>query len=139
MTTTRFDASALCSKSKYEPDASFRHEDAQYPGVIIEVAYSQKKTRLGRLAENYLLDSDANVRVVVGLDIAYSKKSRKATLSVWRPQLFDTPDGPELRAVVVVVDEAFRNDEENPVNHPGIQLRLSDFTSEGLAREEIRD
>ena len=32
------------SKSKYEPDASFWH-NAQYPRVIIEVAYSQKKRR----------------------------------------------------------------------------------------------
>ncbi|KAI2479408.1 hypothetical protein Ptr902_08673 [Pyrenophora tritici-repentis] len=138
-TEIRFDTSALSSKSKYEPDASFKHKDAQYPGVIIEVAYSQKKKRLVRLAENYVLDSDANVRVVVGLDIAYGKESRKATLSLWRPQLFDTPDGPELRAVDMVVDEAFRDDERNPVDHPGIQLRLSDFTSKGLARKEIGD
>ncbi|KAF2804423.1 uncharacterized protein BDZ99DRAFT_525631 [Mytilinidion resinicola] len=27
-------------KSKHEPDASFWHNDAQYPGVVIEVAYS---------------------------------------------------------------------------------------------------
>lgn len=101
-----FAASALCSKSKYEPDASFGHDDAQYPGVIIEVAYSQKKKRLGRLAENYLLDSDASVRVVVGLDIEYGKKeSRKATLSIWRPRLFETTNGLELRAVEEAADE----------------------------------
>jgi hypothetical protein len=74
--------------------------------VIIEVAYSQKKSRLGRLAENYLLDSDASVRAVVGLDIEYVKKgSRKATISIWRPQLYDTADGPGLRAVQEVEDE----------------------------------
>lgn len=105
-TEIRFDASTLSSKSKYEPDASFRHEDAQYPGVIFEVAYSQNKTCLGRLADNYILDSDASVRAVVCLHIEYSnKESRKATLSIWRPQLFDTPDGAELRAVEVVADE----------------------------------
>jgi hypothetical protein len=105
-TEIHFATSASSSKSKYEPDASFWHDDAQYPGVIIEVAYSQKKTRLGRLAENYLLDSDASVRVVVGLDIEYSKKgSRKATLSIWRPRLFDTADGSELRAVEEAADE----------------------------------
>ena len=94
------------SKSKYEPDASFWHDDAQYPGVIIEVAYSQKKKRLGRLAENYLLDSDASVRAVVGLDIEYGKQgSQKATLSIWRPRLFNTADGPELRAVEEFADE----------------------------------
>lgn len=94
------------SKSKYEPDASFWHDAAQYPGVIIEVAYSQKKKRLDRLAENYLLDSDASVRIVVGLDIEYGKKaSRKATLSVWRSGLFYTDNGPELRVVEEAVDE----------------------------------
>jgi len=82
------------TKSKHEPDASFWHDDAQYPGVIIEVAYSQKRKRLGRLAEEYLLDSDASVQVVIGLDIEYGKKeSRKATLSVWRTHVVHTSDG----------------------------------------------
>ncbi|KAF1952620.1 hypothetical protein CC80DRAFT_527689 [Byssothecium circinans] len=122
----------------YEPDVSFRQEDAQYPGVIIEVAYSQKKTRFGRLAESYLLDSDANVRVVVGLDIAYSKESRKATLSSWRPQLFDAPDGPELRAVDVVMDEAFRDDEGNPRLTSGIQLCRYVDAAESKVRRALR-
>lgn len=105
-TEIQFATSASSSKSKYEPDASFWHDDAQYPGVIIEVAYSQQKTRLARLAENYILDSDASVRVVVGLNIEYGKVgSRKATISIWRPQLFDTADGSELRAVQEVEDQ----------------------------------
>jgi hypothetical protein len=108
-TEIEFSTGASSSKSKYEPDASFWHNDAQYPGVIIEVAYSQKKTRLARLAENYILDSDASVRVVVGLDIEYRKVgSRRATISIWRPQLFDTADGPELRAVQEVEDQVGR-------------------------------
>ena len=59
------------TKLKYEPDASFRHDDARYPGVIIEDAYSQKMKRLDLLAENYPMDSDTDVRVIVGLDIEY--------------------------------------------------------------------
>jgi hypothetical protein len=102
-----FPAGASPIKSKYEPDASFRHDDAQYPGVIIEVAYSQKKKRLARLADNYLIDSDTSVRAVVCLDIEYGKnESRKATLSIWRPQLFDVDSRREWRAVKVVADEA---------------------------------
>ena len=93
-------------KSKHEPDASFWHEDAKYPGVIIEVAYSQKRKKLGRLAEDYLLDSDASVQVLVGLDIEYGNKgSRKATLSVWRTHVAHTADGDELRVVQEIVDE----------------------------------
>lgn len=96
---------SMSSKSKYEPDASFRHKHAQYPGVIVEVAYSQKKPCLDRLAENYILDSDASIRAVVCVHIEYgNKESRKATLSVWRPKLIDTDDGLELRAVEGVAD-----------------------------------
>jgi hypothetical protein len=93
-------------QSKYEPDASFWHDDAQYPGVIIEIAYSQKKKKLNRLAESYLLDSDTSVQVVIGLDIEYGmKESRKATLSVWRSRIFYTDKGDELRVVQEIVDE----------------------------------
>ena len=94
------------TKSKHEPDASFRHESARYPGVVIEVAYSQKRRSLRRLADDYLLDSDASVRVLVGLDIEYGNKgSRKATLSVWRPHVVHATDGNELRAVQEITDE----------------------------------
>jgi hypothetical protein len=93
-------------ESKHEPDASFWHDKAHYPGVIIEIAYSQKKKRLSRLAEDYLLDSDANVRAVVGLDIEYGKKgSRKARLSVWRTRVFYTPAGDELRVSHEIADD----------------------------------
>lgn len=96
----------VTKQSKHEPDASFWHEDAKYPGVIIEVAYSQKRKRLYRLAENYLLDSDSSIQAVVGLDIEYGKKgSRKAALSVWRTGEFPTEDGYELRVVQEVADE----------------------------------
>jgi hypothetical protein len=92
-------------KSKHEPDASFCHTDARYPGVIIEVAYSQKKKSLSRLAEDYLLDSDTGIQVVVGLDIEYGKKeSQKATLSVWRTYV----DGNEIRVALEVADEVRR-------------------------------
>ncbi|KAH7061029.1 hypothetical protein BKA63DRAFT_538703 [Paraphoma chrysanthemicola] len=134
-TEIHFAANASSSQSKYEPDASFGHDDAQYPGVIIEVTYSQKMKCLSRLAENYLFDSDASVRVVVGLDIQYGKDLSKATLSIWRPELSDGPSGPDLRAV----DVAFRDEKGNPVEHAGLQLRLSDFACEELAREEMGD
>ena len=40
------DGSLPSKRSKHEPDASFWYTDARYPGVIIKVAYSQKKKRL---------------------------------------------------------------------------------------------
>ena len=77
------DSTLSSTKSKYKPDASFWHNDAQYLEIIIEVAYLQKRKRLGWLADDYLLDSNANIWVIVGLDIKYSKKGLcKATLLV---------------------------------------------------------
>lgn len=101
-----FDMGASSSQSKYEPDGSFCHVDAKYPGVIIEIVCSPKKRRLSRLAETYILDSDSSIRAVVGLDIKNGRNcSCKATLSVWRPQLSETADGVVLQAVEEVVDE----------------------------------
>ncbi|OKP13170.1 hypothetical protein PENSUB_1270 [Penicillium subrubescens] len=77
-------------------------------------------------------------------------------LSIWRPQLRDTPDGPELRAVEVVAHEVgsilvtpcvmscrsylvFCDDEGSAVDHPGLRLRLGDFTYKELAQKEMGD
>lgn len=98
----------LSSESRHDPDTSFKHDNARYPGVIVEVGYSQKRKSLGRLAENYLLDSNANIQVVVCLDIEYGKDKgalRKATLSVWRTHQVPVADGQELRVFQEIADE----------------------------------
>ena len=74
----------------HDPDSSFQHLDSPLPTVIIEVAHSQSGRRLRTLAEEYILGSDLAIRVVVGLDIEYSK-SKRAAFSVWRAGL----QGPE--------------------------------------------
>jgi hypothetical protein len=56
--------------------------------------------RIRQLAENYLVDSYSNIRVVVYLSIESDRKeSRKATISIWRPEF--SADGYGLRAVEV--------------------------------------
>ena len=63
---------------------------------------------MGRLAEDYLLDLDVSMRVVVGLDIEYGRKwSRKVTLSVWRTHVFHTADRDKLKVVQEVMDEVY--------------------------------
>lgn len=96
------------ASSKYdahEPDAAFTHRNAQWPGIIIEVSFSQKNKSLKGLAEDYILGSDGNIRVVVGLNIEY-KQSKKATISVWRPQYVKQRDGREdLVSMQTVLDQ----------------------------------
>ncbi|CAN9300260.1 unnamed protein product [Alternaria alternata] len=115
-TEIRFPAESNPSdrRSKHEPDTSFWHDDAQYPGVVIEA--------------------------IVGLDIEYGKKgSRKATLTVWRTRERDTSTGKELYVEKEVKDEVFRDDAGNATDYSGLQLRLRDFAYEELVQEQLGD
>ena len=71
---------------QHKPDAVFEHVDAQYPGIVIKVSFTQKKKDLARLADSYMLGSDWNIRVVVRLDIEYKTSSKdpskRATISL---------------------------------------------------------
>jgi hypothetical protein len=92
------------SYGSHEPDALFRHPRARYPGVVIEVSYSQKRVDLPRLADDYILGSNGNIRVVIGLDINY--RGKMATLSVWRPRILTNDDGDKvLLAEQTVADQ----------------------------------
>ncbi len=66
--------------SSHQPDASFQHFEAQCPGVILELSYSQKKKDLSRLANEYILGSDADIRVQSGVHIL--------ELMMWERELF---------------------------------------------------
>jgi len=88
----------------HQPDASFQHFDAQYPGVILELSYSQKKKDLSRLADAYILGSNADIRVVVGIDVEY-KGSKKASISIWRPYIGVDAVGEKELSVVQTVTE----------------------------------
>ena len=81
-TTIEFDNRPYAAHSS---DISFQHFKAQYPGVVMEVSYSQKRKDLPHLAGNYILGSMASIQAVIGVDLEYTGK--KATLTVWRPQI----------------------------------------------------
>lgn len=89
----------------HSPDSAFKHVDAQYPGIIIEVSYSQKRKDLNRLADDYILGSDGNIRVVIGVDIEY-RASKRASISVWKPQFTrNDAEEEELYTIQSVVDQ----------------------------------
>ncbi|PBP26977.1 hypothetical protein BUE80_DR002082 [Diplocarpon rosae] len=117
--------------AKHDPDGQFQCSEACYPGVVIEVSYSQKRKALPYLADDYILDSDANIRVVIGIDVKY-KGSKKSTLSVWRPEIVTNDAGEqELIIVQTIADQRqILRDENGLVNDlsvAGLHLQLLDF------------
>lgn len=139
------------------PDASFIHERAKYPGVIIEVCYSQKVRAAAHLADDYILDTNASVNAVIALNIEY-RGSKKATISVWRPHK-STVDGVkelEAKAVVEVMVrflfnrshqgllaltddlQPFRTESGLPVDEPQqpvLRLSLRDFAPNSISQK----
>lgn len=83
---------------KREPDAQFQHQEAAYPGVVLEVSYSQDGKDLDKLAWDYIQYSNGDIKVVIGLDINYG--SAPSTVSLWRPK-FVREEGEELEILDV--------------------------------------
>ncbi|KAH6714969.1 hypothetical protein BKA61DRAFT_344601 [Leptodontidium sp. MPI-SDFR-AT-0119] len=129
----------------HNPDWQFRHNKAQFPGVVVEVAYSQKSRDLPHLADSYILGSDGNINIVIGLDIEYQRKDVKgkrkdlegrdiaggdaegesaktATLSVWEPA---ADDEEKLVAKCVIDNQSFRTANGSPSpSCPSLQINL---------------
>ncbi|KAI4599652.1 hypothetical protein KJ359_001749, partial [Pestalotiopsis sp. 9143b] len=70
-------------KLQRQPDAQFQHRDAAYPGVVLEISYSQNGNELDKLAWDYILSSNGDIRAVIGVDISYGGV-HPSTVSLWR-------------------------------------------------------
>lgn len=78
--------------NSHSPDASFGLAGEQYPGVVLEVANTQKAKFLDQIADDYIVGSEGHVRVVVAIMFNYGS-SEKATLSIWRSTVAQNAEG----------------------------------------------
>ena len=72
------------------PDKSYKHKDCKYPGLVIEVAWSQEQKDLPELAERYFQASEGGIQTVIGINLEYNRKigppgckAKPATFSIW--------------------------------------------------------
>ncbi|KDN62342.1 hypothetical protein CSUB01_11473 [Colletotrichum sublineola] len=116
------------------PDAQFQHKEAAFPGVVIEVSYSQDGKNLEKLAWDYIQHSNGDIKAVIGLDINGGVKP--STVSLWRPE-YTRDEGEDLYTLGVRTDmayQAFRSPNLDHVNGTNdIQLALSDFATDALS------
>ncbi|KAK2626428.1 hypothetical protein QTJ16_004690 [Diplocarpon rosae] len=110
----------------HDPDAQFRHRRAKRPGVVVEVSHSQKVRDLPRLADEYIIGSGGDIGVVVAFDIEY-KKSKKATVSVWKPAI-ELEDGERCLISRSSTDKKmFRDENGNAIADDDLRIPLSEF------------
>ncbi|KFZ01455.1 hypothetical protein V500_00758 [Pseudogymnoascus sp. VKM F-4518 (FW-2643)] len=131
-------------KGKRCPDAQFGPQGTNFPGVIIEVAYSHKN--LPELAKDYIVRSRGRTRAMIGFDIAYGKANNKnATMSKWVDQWYTRANGLRgVREVFEVDHQIFRNKDGTAIDcsTAGLKINLSEFAAgidipAGLLGKEI--
>jgi len=84
-----------------QPDGQFQHCRAAYPGVVLEVSYTQDGKNLENLAWDYIQYSNGDVKAVIGIDIKYG--SKESTVSLWRP-FYVQEDSEEVETLSVKAD-----------------------------------
>uniref|UniRef100_A0A0B7KR42 Uncharacterized protein n=1 Tax=Bionectria ochroleuca TaxID=29856 RepID=A0A0B7KR42_BIOOC len=116
------------------PDGQFQHCKAAYPGVVLEISYSQDGKDLEKLAWDYIQCSNGDIKAVIGIDINYGMK--ESTVSLWRP-IYVHEDDEELDILdvnKVVAGEPFRAADGSRLNQDQVvPLMLSDFATDILS------
>ncbi|KAI9769341.1 MAG: hypothetical protein M1840_004042 [Geoglossum simile] len=103
---------------KRSPYAAFSHPDDQFPGIVIETSYSQAVRKVEKRADEYIMMSDGNIKMVIGLDVEYRPNNQQVdTVSVWRPACGQDQEGPFLSAECILDHEPFRDAKsKTPIN-----------------------
>jgi hypothetical protein len=153
---------ATGSPDKKGPDKSFQHRQCEFPGLVIEVAWSQRKLDLPWLADRYIQRSEGEIRTVIGMNLndVYRAKRRKgaktasadapATFSVWRAELDNSNSQTRVSVKNSVrdqvhfplvlqsnyashkIEQVFRDQDRNPIPSVGLRLSVKDFICENV-------
>ncbi|KID74890.1 uncharacterized protein G6M90_00g107630 [Metarhizium brunneum] len=86
------------------PDAQFQHTGAVYPGVVLEVSYTQDGKNVSKIAQDYILYSNGDVKAVIGVRV---NKDKDASLSLWSPK-YTRSDGKEVLEAEEIISNASR-------------------------------
>ena len=80
-------------RHRRSPDDSICCEGTRFPAIVIETAYSQSEKRLRRVADDWIMLSNGNVKMVIGLEMSYqpstttSSETQVDQILVWEPVL----------------------------------------------------
>lgn len=98
-------------------DKAYQHSQCSFPGLVIEVAWSQRQLNLSQLAEDYIIGSGGEIGTVVGINIhdIYEESKGKeldneltkatATFTVWKAECTSSGSGTGVTMRCVVQDK----------------------------------
>ena len=111
-----------------QPDQQFCDKETWYPGIVIEVAYSQSFKKLRRKASDLILNSDGKIQLMIGLDIK-SQKSKSFNISAWRPEFFQLENQDALR-MKTIIDQDIIRDSDGTIRSGSLRFYLQDFSKD---------
>ncbi|EGU82011.1 hypothetical protein FOXB_07477 [Fusarium oxysporum f. sp. conglutinans Fo5176] len=116
---------------KRELDIQFHYPGARYPGIVVEV-YSQDGKDLRRLAQDYILYSNGDIKLVIGIDLSY--RGKPSTVSLWRPKFTESEDGLDLETFEHVHEMPFRSSDGDVLNpDQSLTIDIREFATDELS------
>ncbi|MCJ1281277.1 hypothetical protein MMC26_000595 [Xylographa opegraphella] len=119
--------------ARRDPDKEFRYEGAKYPSLVIEIAYSQRRKNLSKLADQYIVESSGQIRIVIGIQLDY-KESKIAIVSVWCP-IYRADDRGRFLDSEEILSEEFRKADGTGVLDKKLRLQLKHFVPSEIEAE----
>lgn len=118
-------------KTFRQPDEQFRNKSSYYPGVVIEVAYSQSFKTLRRKASDFIVKSHGEIQLVIGLEIESKKPSKllSSKISVWRPEFFRF-ENRDAVGMKTIIDRDIIRDRDGTLRSGSLRFYLQDFSTE---------
>ncbi|PCD21337.1 hypothetical protein AU210_016303 [Fusarium oxysporum f. sp. radicis-cucumerinum] len=118
---------------KREPDIQFQYPKTVYPGFVAEVSWAQSSKDFRRLAQDYILYSNADVKLFIGFDLGYD--GGPSTVSTWRPKFINDGDGEDLVTVQHIQDWPFLSC-DGQVQNPDevLSIGLRDFATDEISK-----
>lgn len=110
-------------KAFRQPDKQFFIKGSYFPGIVIEVAYSESFKELRRKAYDLIVGSEGSVQLVIGLEI---ESENLFKLSTWRPEYYRSENGDAVRMKATTNQDIIR-DSDGTFKPGCLRFHLQDF------------
>ncbi|EXJ83983.1 hypothetical protein A1O3_04650 [Capronia epimyces CBS 606.96] len=123
--------------SKRCPDLSWAHwGHSFYPGLVIEVGYSQTRKSMENRVFDYFYGSKGKIKIVISIDLKPSKKSKKASIEMWKSSVRRQGTKLEIDYKLHATSD-FRNDDGSPNLDSGVRFTLQEIAPDAPGAEGV--